>query len=64
MNFNLGTEGWSSLFRGALVAGLGAVLTYVSVNVGGLSFGDLPKEVVVALMSVGVNYVRKVLGLF
>jgi hypothetical protein len=64
MNLNLGSEGWSSLFRGTLVAGLGAALTYLTANVGGVDFGSLPKEVVVAGMSVLVNYVRKALNIF
>ena len=64
MNLNLDSAGWASLLRGALVAGLGAALTYLTANVGGVDFGSLPKEVVVAGMSVAVNYVRKVFNLF
>ena len=63
MNLTLDSSGWTSLFKGALVASVGAGLTYVLQNMAGVTFGGLPTEVVVALMSVGVNYVRKALGL-
>lgn len=64
MNLNLGSNGWSDLVRDAFVVGIGAGLTYVLQNVAGLDFGELPKEVIITVASVAVNYVRKVLNIF
>lgn len=63
MNLVPTSDQWTSLFKGAAVAGVGAALTYFLTNVGGFSFGGLPTEAIVAIVSVGVNYVRKALGI-
>ncbi len=62
MKFNLAlpqTE-WMSILKGALVAAAGAGLTVLSESLAGMSFGPYT-AVVVAVLSVAVNMVRKML---
>lgn len=63
MNLVPTSDQFSSLFKGAVVAAVGAALTYVMTNVGGITFGGLPTEAVVAVVSVAVNYLRKAFGI-
>ncbi|GIW81515.1 MAG: hypothetical protein KatS3mg105_3322 [Gemmatales bacterium] len=51
-------EKWLKIGKGALIAGAGAALTYLSQAVSGADFG-VWTPVVVALLSVAVNAVRK-----
>ena len=53
--------GLKKLGKGALVAGGGAVLTYLANNFGMLDFGPQWTPMVVAVLSVAVNAVRKLL---
>ena len=48
--------------KGALIAAVGAALTYISEAASGLSFGEFTPVVVVG-WSVFANFVRKSLGL-
>jgi len=59
MNFNLKMGDWISVLKGALVAGAGVALTYVVQHVSAADFG-VYGPVVVGLLSVGINYLRKV----
>ena len=56
---NLPVEQWVSIGKGALVAGAGAILTYLAQNVTAADFGTYG-PLVVAGLSVLVNYIRKV----
>jgi hypothetical protein len=59
MNFNLKLSDWVSILKGAAVAGAGVALTYVVQHVSAADFG-VYGPVVVGVLSVVVNYVRKV----
>ena len=50
-----------SIGKGALIAGTGAILTYLAENLSQVDFGDYT-PVVVALLSVLVNTGRKLLS--
>lgn len=56
---NLPLDQWASVAKGAAVAGAGALLTYLLQNVGDLDTGAYT-PLVVAVLSVLANYVRKV----
>lgn len=56
---NLPVTEWVSLGKGALIAGAAAVLTYLVQNVTAADFGTYG-PMVVAVLSVLVNYLRKV----
>lgn len=53
---------WLSVFKGAGIAGAGAVLTYLTAWITKADFGDFT-PVAVAAFSVFANVVRKYLGL-
>lgn len=58
MKFNLPTDEWVSILKGALVAGAGVALTYVVQHVSASDFGAYG-PVVVGVLSVVVNFLRK-----
>ncbi len=58
---NLTYDDWGSLGKGALIAAAGAVLTYASEHVSASSFG-IAGPMIAALLSVVVNYFRKVMN--
>lgn len=58
----LNGQQWTSVIKGAVVAAVGAGLTYLATAVGGMDFGA-NTPFVTALFAVGVNYVRKVVGI-
>lgn len=60
MKWNLNIDNWKKIGKGALIAGAGAALTYLAQNLTGLDFGQ-HTPLVVAVLSVVVNYVRKAL---
>ena len=62
MNIMLNSAEWKSIFKGTLVAAVGAGLTYLVQAVGGVDFGTATPAVVAGL-SVAVNYLRKVFGI-
>jgi len=51
-------EQWEKIGRGALVAGAGAFLTYLAEAIPGVDFGQYT-PLVVAMLSIFVNYARK-----
>lgn len=57
--FNLPIAEWVSVLKGALVAGAGVALTYVVQHVTAADFG-VYGPVVVGVLSIVVNYLRKV----
>lgn len=57
-SFSIDKKGLTKVGKGALIAGLGAVLTYLEANLGSVSFGDFT-PFVVAINSVIVNLGRK-----
>jgi hypothetical protein len=59
--FAISGTNWLSVLEGAGIAAGGAVLTYVAQNIGNIDFGTYT-PMVVALASVGINYLRKVLA--
>lgn len=61
MKLNLDKTDWGKVAKGALIAGGGAALTYLSSWVSGTDFG-VWTPIVVAGLSVLVNYFRKVKG--
>lgn len=61
MNFKLPKAEWVSVLKGALVAGGGVALTYLSQNLSGLNFGD-STAIVVGILSVVLNVLRKSLS--
>ena len=56
--FSIDKLGWIKIGKGALVAIIGALLTYVAQTAGNLNFGEFT-PIVVALMSILVNAGRK-----
>ena len=54
------TEGLKKVGRGALIAGAGAILTYLASTIPGVNFGQWTPAVV-AGASVLINYLRKLL---
>ena len=61
MNLILSNHNWMKVLKGALISAGGAGLTYLMQFVNGSEFGALT-PIVVAGMSVLVNYFRKVFG--
>ena len=61
MKLNLDATDWGKVVKGAFIAGGGAALTYLSSWVSGTDFG-VWTPIVVAGLSVLVNYFRKVKG--
>jgi hypothetical protein len=61
MKLNLNATDWGKVIKGALIAGGGAALTYLSSWASGTEFG-VWTPVVVAGLSVLVNYLRKAGG--
>lgn len=57
-SFTIDKKGLIKVVKGALIAGIGAVLTYLEANIGSISFGDFT-PLVVAINSVIVNFARK-----
>jgi hypothetical protein len=55
------TNSWLSILKGAGIAAGAAVLTYAAQNLGNMDFGTYT-PVVVASLSIGINYLRKVLA--
>jgi uncharacterized OB-fold protein len=53
-------EGLKSVGKGALIAGAGAVLTYLVSAIPGVDFGAYT-PMVVAVFGIGVNFLRKLL---
>jgi hypothetical protein len=62
MNIMLNSEEWKSILKGTLVAAVGAGLTYLVQTVSGTDFGTATPAVV-AVLSVAVNYIRKVFNI-
>lgn len=58
----LNSEEWKSILKGTFVAAVGAGLTYLVQAVSGVDFGTAT-PMVVAGLSVAVNYVRKVFNI-
>lgn len=58
MNWTLDRTKWQSLVRGAVLAGVGAALTYATQAVTGADFGQLG-PIVAAALAVAANYLRK-----
>lgn len=56
--FSLNSIDWKKIGIGALVAGIGAVLTYLTEVIGGINLGEWT-PVVVGIWSVIANIVRK-----
>jgi hypothetical protein len=52
---------WMSVLKGAGIAIGAALLTYAAQNLGNLDFGSATPSVVAGL-SIGINYLRKVLA--
>jgi hypothetical protein len=52
---------WLSILKGASIAAGAAVLTYAAQNLGNVDFGTYT-PIVVAGLSIGINYLRKVLA--
>lgn len=59
--FTLNTEDWKRIAIGALIAGAGAVLTFLAENLGNMNFGEYT-PVVVAGLSILINILRKLLS--
>jgi hypothetical protein len=53
-------EGLKKVGKGALIAGAGAVLTYLAEAIPGVDFGAYA-PIVVAVFGIGVNFLRKLL---
>lgn len=60
MNLLLSKEKWMSIGKGLLIAIGGAALTYLTQLTTDIDFGELT-PLVVAVLSVAINYFRKVL---
>jgi len=58
MNFNLSTENWQKVMKGAMIASVGAGLTYLSQALTGMEFGTLT-PIITAAMAVLTNIIRK-----
>ena len=56
--FSIDKLGWIKIWKGALIAVGGALLTYIAQTAGNLNFGEFT-PIVVALMSILVNAGRK-----
>lgn len=54
------TEGLKKVGKGALIAGAGAILTYLAEAIPGINFGQWT-PIVMAIFSVGINFARKFL---
>lgn len=59
--FAIKTDNWKSVLTGAAIAAGAAVLTYAAQHLGEMDFGTAT-PMVVAGLSVGINYLRKVLA--
>lgn len=59
--FAIKTDSWSSVLKGAAIAAGAAVLTYGAQHLGDMDFGSAT-PMVVAFLSIGINYLRKVLA--
>jgi hypothetical protein len=55
------TNAWLSIAKGAAIAAGAAILTYAAQNLGNMNFGTYT-PIVVAGLSIGINYLRKVLA--
>jgi hypothetical protein len=53
-------EGMKKVGKGALIAGAGAILTYLVSAIPGVDFGAYT-PIVVAMFGIGVNFLRKLL---
>lgn len=59
--YKLTREKSISIGKGALIAGLGAILTYLTAELANLDFGELT-PLVVMVWSIAVNAIRKFIG--
>lgn len=59
--FSFIPEDVKSILTGALIAGVGAVLTFIVENIGNLNFGEWT-PFIVAGVSILVNIIRKYIG--
>jgi hypothetical protein len=60
--FSFIPEDIKSILTGAGIAGAGAVLTFIIENIGKLNFGETWTPIVVVVLSVLVNTIRKWIG--
>lgn len=59
--FAIKGDNWISVLKGAAIAAGAAILTYATQNIGNLDFGTAT-PMVVAGLSIAINYLRKVLA--
>jgi hypothetical protein len=59
--FAITNDSWLSVLKGAAIAGGAAILTYAAQNLGNFDFGKAT-PMIVAGLSVAINYLRKVLA--
>lgn len=60
MSLKLNKDSWLSIAKGAAIAGSATALTYISQSLTGADFGS-STGVVVGILSVLINYLRKAL---